>query len=75
MKVIQQNAELLTEEGRLLQSMQGDSVASDDVDRYASELDYILGRKLDLIDHLQEKLSSFRESLNREEEQSKSISN
>jgi hypothetical protein len=33
MAVIQENAELLTEEGRLLQAMQGDSVADEDVDR------------------------------------------
>ncbi len=73
MAVIQENAELLTEEGRLLQAMQGDSVADDDVDRYASELDSILGRKLSLIDQLQLKLASFRESLRREEEQSMSM--
>jgi kinesin family protein 2/24 len=74
MAVIQENAELLTDEGRLLQAMQGESVVDDDVDRYASELDAILGRKLALIDQLQGKLGRFRESLKREEEQSMSIS-
>ena len=54
--------------------MQGESVVDDDVDRYASELDAILGRKLALIDQLQGKLGRFRESLKREEEQSMSIS-
>jgi hypothetical protein len=41
----------LTEEGRLLQEMQGDSVADEDVDKYASALDEILGRKLSLIEN------------------------
>jgi len=65
---------LLTEEGRLLQEMQGDSVADEDVDKYASALDEILGRKLSLIDQLRSKLNSFRESLLREEQQSLNMS-
>ena len=42
MNIIQENAELLTEEGRLLQQIQGDD---NDIDAYASRLDQILERK------------------------------
>jgi kinesin family protein 2/24 len=64
MNVIQENAELLTEEGRLLQQMQGDD---HDIDAYAARLDQILARKQDLIAVLREKLSSFRQQLMLEE--------
>jgi kinesin family member 2/24 len=45
MNVIQENAELLTEEGRLLQSIQGDDVVDYDIDAYAGRLQEILGKK------------------------------
>ena len=53
MSVIQENAELLTEEGRLLQRIQGENVVDYDIDAYAERLDQILERKMSLISILQ----------------------
>lgn len=64
MNVIQENAELLTEEGRLLQQIQGDE---GDIDAYATRLGNILERKHELIVILREKLQIFRKQLQREE--------
>lgn len=49
MNIIQENAELLTEEGRLLQQIQGDDVVDYDIDAYATRLSEILDRKVSLI--------------------------
>ena len=46
MNIIQENAELLTEEGRLLQAIQADE---HDIDTYAHRLGSILDRKMDLV--------------------------
>lgn len=46
MNIIQENAELLTEEGRLLQAIQSDE---HDIDTYAHRLGNILDRKMDLV--------------------------
>lgn len=73
MSVIQENAELLTEEGRLLQSVQGDDTVDYDIDRYASRLGTILDRKTHLISMLQAKLTSFRNQLKLEEEISQKV--
>eukprot|EP01041_Mallomonas_annulata_P005439 gene5439-10911_t len=70
MSVIQENAELLTEEGRLLQRIQGEDIIDYDIDTYAQRLDEILERKLALIVLLQKRLSVFREHLNQEQEAS-----
>jgi kinesin family protein 2/24 len=70
MSVIQENAELLTEEGRLLQQIQGEN---NDIDTYAARLDEILRRKQELIDVLKERLDNFRRSLQREETYSKRV--
>ena len=67
MSVIQENAELLTEEGRLLQQIQGEN---NDIDAYAARLDAILQRKQELISVLRKKLEHFRGSLQREERES-----
>ena len=64
MNIIQENAELLTEEGRLLQQIQGEE---NDIDAYAKRLDAILKRKQDLISHLRDKLGHFVQSLKEEE--------
>lgn len=64
MATIQENAELLTEEGRLLQQMQTDNY---DIDAYAYKLDQILARKQELIVTLREKLGGFRKQLVMEE--------
>ena len=73
MSVIQENAELLTEEGKLLQGVQSDTVVDYDIDNYASRLGSILDRKSYLINCLKEKLGSFRTQLQREEELSKKV--
>lgn len=73
MNTIQENAELLTEEGRLLQTVQGDGVVYYDIDKYASRLGSILKRKTQLNNRLQEKLLSFRRQLRMEEELSKKV--
>lgn len=67
MGVIQENAELLTEEGRLLQQIQGADVQDYDIDAYAARLDQILRRKQELIGDLQRKLAMFRKHLKKEE--------
>jgi len=64
MNIIQENAELLTEEGRLLQQIQKDD---NDIDAYAARLGAILDRKQNLIGILQNKLQSFRKALATEE--------
>jgi kinesin family protein 2/24 len=64
MNIIQENAELLTEEGRLLQQIQSDD---GDIDAYAARLENILDRKQELITILREKLSTFRKQLMKEE--------
>lgn len=68
MSVIHENAELLTEESKLLQSVQGDDY---DIDEYATSLGLILERKTNLVLSLKEKLGSFQEQLNKEEELSR----
>lgn len=70
MNVIQENAELLTEEGRLLQQIQNDDK---DIDAYAARLDEILARKQTLITVLRAKLASFRECLKKEESVSSKV--
>lgn len=70
MSVIQENAELLTEEGRLLQQIQGEN---NDIDAYAARLDTILQRKQELITVLKGKLDHFRSSLQREEKESQRL--
>lgn len=74
MSVIQENAELLTEEGKLLQGVQNDGVIDYDIDNYASRLGTILDRKTYLIAMLKEKLGSFRAQLKQEEELSRKVS-
>jgi kinesin family member 2/24 len=74
MTVIQENAELLTEEGRLLQAIQGDDVVDYDIDAYAARLEQILDRKMDLIVALRMQLQGFRRRLQEEENASKRVS-
>lgn len=64
---MQENAELLTEEGKLLQGVQGDDIVDDDIDNYASCLGRIMDRKMYLICLLQEKVASFRMKLQQED--------
>lgn len=73
MNIIQENAELLTEEGRLLQSIQGDDVVDYDIDAYCDRLAAIIQRKQDLNDVLRGKLQTFKDALTKEEELSSSL--
>jgi hypothetical protein len=70
---LKENAELLTEEGKLLQRVQSDAVIDYDIDCYASRLGTILDRKSYLINCLKEKLASFRKQLLKEEELSNGV--
>ena len=67
MNAIQENAELLTEEGQLLARVQGEDVVDYDIDAYASRLDEILARKVGMIQELRQQLSAFRQNLKEEE--------
>jgi kinesin family member 2/24 len=73
MNVIQENAELLTEEGRLLQQIQGDDVIDYDIEAYANRLDEILKRKHELVLILQRKLRLFKKHLKKEEHLSRGV--
>ena len=67
---MKENAELLTEEGKLLQ---GDDVGDYDIDQYAAALGTILDKKSKLCTDLQERLSSLRIKLREEEELSRKV--
>jgi kinesin family protein 2/24 len=73
MSNIAESAQLLTEEGKMLQLVQRDGVTEKDVDAYASRLEEIIVRKTELIEQLQGKMMAFRGSLKREEELSKKV--
>lgn len=62
---IHANASLLSEETRMLASVQGEE---NEIDQYASRLGEILEQKTELINALQDRLGSFRELLRKEEE-------
>ena len=65
---ISESAQLLTEEGKMLQLLQRDGVTEEDLDMYASRLEEIIVRKTEMIEQLQSKMMSFRQCLAREEE-------
>lgn len=71
MSSIQESAELLTEEGQLLQRVQGEDVVDYDIDAYAGRLEAILARKAEVTAALQKQLRRFRRRLRQEEEASK----
>ena len=73
MSTIQESAELLTEEGKLLQEVQGHE--DYEIDEYASQLEAILNRKTALVEQLSAKLKAFRKSLAKEELLSRQVSN
>lgn len=72
---IQENAELLTEEGKMLQNVQREGATQDDYDEYAARLGCILERKTMLIAMLEDRMASFRAQLKKEEELSKRVGN
>jgi len=71
----QENAQLLTEEGKLLHGVQGDDVGDFDIDQYAAALGTILDKKTKLCTDLQERLTSLRMKLREEEELSRRVAN
>ena len=73
MNIIQENAELLTEEGKLLQLIQSDEIVDYDIDAYANRLEEILCRKQVLSSDLRQKIVEFRRQLQQEEKVSKSV--
>lgn len=73
MSNISESAQLLTEEGKLLQMVQKEGATNEDVEAYAARLEDIIERKTQLIEQLEEKMAIFRHSLKREEELSKRV--
>ena len=73
MLAVQENADLLTEEGRLLATVQGEDVVDYDIDAYAKRLDEILDRKLVIFSSLKRRLTEFRQHLREEEVASKKV--
>jgi len=73
MSTIQESAELLTSEGKLLQAVQGQD--DYEIDDYAAKLEEILERKMTLTENLSKKLKKFRESLRKEELLSQRVQN
>ena len=73
MLAVQENADLLTEEGRLLSTVQGEDVVDYDIDAYAKRLDAILDRKLEMFTSLKGRLKAFRLHLREEEVASKRV--
>jgi chromosome segregation ATPase len=70
---IQENAELLSEEGKLLRTVQQQSATQEDIDNYIDTLEKVLDRKEEMILTLQEKLLVFSEYLEKENELSKKV--
>lgn len=68
MQAIQQNAEYITEENKLMEAVQGEDY---DMDAYALRLTEILQHKTEMILSLRGRLEPFRELLSREEELAK----
>mmetsp|Transcript_11589 Transcript_11589/g.20452 ORF Transcript_11589/g.20452 Transcript_11589/m.20452 type:complete len:250 (+) Transcript_11589:381-1130(+) len=67
MSNIQENADMLTQEGRLLQTVQGNDITDEDMDKYAITLAEFLDRKETLIQTLQSKLDDFKSHLAKEQ--------
>ena len=72
MSAIQESAELLTQEGRLLQAVQSEDEY--EIDGYVEQLEKILERKSYLISKLSSKLKDFRKHLKDEEVLSNKVS-
>mmetsp|Transcript_14087 Transcript_14087/g.20814 ORF Transcript_14087/g.20814 Transcript_14087/m.20814 type:complete len:552 (-) Transcript_14087:62-1717(-) len=73
MSNISESAQLLTEEGRMLQQVQQEDVTPEEIETYAKRLEEIIERKIQLVETLEEKMASFRKTLQTEEELSKRI--
>lgn len=68
MSNIQENAEMLTQEGKLLQTVQAGGLSEDEMDEYAIQLAEYLDRKEVLIYKLQSKLGEFQNQLVKEQQ-------
>ena len=75
MNNIQINAELLTEEGKMLQTVQRHDRSEEDIENYVARLTEILDSKAQLIEALTDKMDAFRVNLKKEEELSKKVGN
>jgi kinesin family protein 2/24 len=73
MRNIQENAELLTEEGKLLQEVQRDGVDNEAIEEYICALESVVERKETMILSLQEKLLVFSDALEKEQALSKKV--
>lgn len=73
MSNIQENADLLTQEGKMLQIVQKENVTEAEMEEYVAELEKILDRKEDLILAHQMKLEEFQNELSKEEKLSKNV--
>jgi len=72
-RYIQENAELLTEEGKLLRDVQREDAKEQEIEQYISALESVLDRKEDMILDLQDMLAHFSEQLEKEQELSKRV--
>mmetsp|Transcript_34252 Transcript_34252/g.48677 ORF Transcript_34252/g.48677 Transcript_34252/m.48677 type:complete len:561 (+) Transcript_34252:74-1756(+) len=70
---IKDNAQLLTEEGQLLQQVQRDGVSEEEIAAYAARLVDIIEQKTQMIETLEDRMAKFRASLDKEEELSNLI--
>lgn len=73
MSAIQENAELLSEEGQLLAEVQNRDAVEYDIDSYASKLQQLLNKKIHTTHKLLKQLAQFREHLKLEEHVSKQV--
>jgi hypothetical protein len=73
MSAIQENAELLSEEGQLLAEVQNRDAVEYDIDSYASKLQQLLNKKMNTTHKLLKQLAQFREHLKLEEHVSKQV--
>jgi hypothetical protein len=73
MASIQENAEMLTEEGQLLARVQGRDVLDYDIDGYTARLEHILQRRAAGTRDLLAKLTEYRRLLRMEEKMSRRV--
>ena len=65
---IKEDAQMLTEEGRLIEMVQGEGVVDYDIDAYVQRLEVLVKHKLSVYTQLHQKLVNFKKHLNEEEE-------
>jgi len=65
---IKEDAQMLTEEGRLIETVQGEGVVDYDIDTYVQRLEVLVKHKLSVYQQLFAKLTTFKKHLNEEEE-------